>query len=391
MYEVIQRLLKAAPDTATGMRRLIDRCAQKHPHRDWAQLRALPYADGAGQIAAWIADALSRSPPSRHLDKFWFGLCNLGSASGGTTADIHVYGTDLPRERETWIPQTEYGGSEILAAIYRIAYPLPRGATSPAKDAPLENDAEYPLCLGFGALAVRDAVRTLGPRSALHRSAVLVGFDCGDAVEVHVHGTARPKLVLASTTGPPDDASSKRGTVFRIELRSAYDGDFIARHFRDSTNVWDDRRLMSIDPIAADWKPPPFYLSVKDALLTDVIWNPDMKAVSPRVREALEGNSDLEFLPIKIRGHGTYHVIHFLRAIEPKGLAVEKSGGTIVHVKGFPEKFKSPFTFFRVRQPRGSHGRKAGFTAPEDFANAEGARLIRELCGTFLKTMPADT
>jgi hypothetical protein len=60
-----------------------------------------------------------------------------------------------------------------MSAIYRIAY----------KKGGLGNDAEYPLCLAYTALAIRELLNTVNPRmvlTAVGTVGVAVGFDSGD-------------------------------------------------------------------------------------------------------------------------------------------------------------------------------------------------------------------
>ena len=75
-----------------------------------------------------------------------------------------------------WRPETGYAHSEILRAIYRIAY----------EGASLGNDAEYPLCLGYAALVIRQLLNPTGQslftNAAVGHTGVAVGFDSGDAV-----------------------------------------------------------------------------------------------------------------------------------------------------------------------------------------------------------------
>jgi hypothetical protein len=77
--------------------------------------------------------------------------------------------------RPAWWPTARYARSVVLADIYRIAY----------RKGGLGNDAEYPLCLGYGAFAVRDLLGKVEPSLFLGESdsvGVAVGFDSGDFV-----------------------------------------------------------------------------------------------------------------------------------------------------------------------------------------------------------------
>jgi hypothetical protein len=65
----------------------------------------------------------------------------------------------------------------VLAKLYKIAY----------REHGLGNDAEYPLCLAYGGLALRDLLRDADPSVFLGKSpslGIAVGFDSGDFVLV---------------------------------------------------------------------------------------------------------------------------------------------------------------------------------------------------------------
>jgi hypothetical protein len=137
-------------------------------------------------VVAWIRSAFSEEPPARPLRGLWFGLFNPVRHDDEPVADIYVCGSERfewnPIRNDwavnpEWVPETADAGSEVLAEIYRIAY----------REGGLENDAEYPLCLGYGVFAVRDALTRVEPSLILGASdslGVVVGFDSGDWVLV---------------------------------------------------------------------------------------------------------------------------------------------------------------------------------------------------------------
>jgi hypothetical protein len=181
IFRVVEKLVQAAPNTEAGMRSLVDECSRMRPHPDWGHFRRLPYAAGAQEVVTWLADTLRRSPPPARVDGLWFGLFNP-VYDDGTASDLYVCGNpysptngDWACAPHLWKPGTPYSKSELLKAVYRAAY---------GGDDPLENDAEYPICLCFAALAVRDSLRALDPASKARQCAVFVGFDDGDFVEV---------------------------------------------------------------------------------------------------------------------------------------------------------------------------------------------------------------
>ena len=165
------------------MARLIDVCEAAQPHRDWAKLRALPYAD-LSPLAAWIQRPFLNDPPAEPLRGLWFGLFNPYTSDDEPSADIYVCGSQRfdpnPDSYDWavdpyWWPEDRYARSTVLAEIYRIAY----------RKKGLENDAEYPLCLGYGAFAVRELLGMIDPKLLLGKSdelGIAVGFDSGDFI-----------------------------------------------------------------------------------------------------------------------------------------------------------------------------------------------------------------
>ncbi len=176
----------AAAEVASGrpidesMRRLIDKCSAAVAHPDWAELRQLPFEDLA-PLLAWIERPFRREPPGGDLQGLWFGLFNP-VYNRAPVADIYVCGSTRfladPHDNDwavgpDWWPEDRYAASEMLAAIYRVAY----------REGGLGNDAEYPLCLAYGALAVRDLLHGIGASvvyEAVGSVGVAVGFDSGD-------------------------------------------------------------------------------------------------------------------------------------------------------------------------------------------------------------------
>ena len=77
-------------------------------------------------------------------------------------------------DHERYFPSDSYAGSTSLRKIYEIGY---------AREDSLGNDAEWPLCLAFGAFAVRSLLRGQMPQlvgSSVKRIGVACGFDGGD-------------------------------------------------------------------------------------------------------------------------------------------------------------------------------------------------------------------
>lgn len=167
-----------------SMDRIIAKCAKGHPHKDWEQLAALPY-DDLDDLRKWLEKPFREEPSKKRLAGLWFGLFNPVYA-GTPVADIYVCGSTRydPSPDDIswavgpdWWPENRYAHSAVLTKLYKIAY---------RKDG-LANDAEYPLCLAYGGLAVRELLRDVDPAKLLGRSqslGIAVGFDSGDSVPV---------------------------------------------------------------------------------------------------------------------------------------------------------------------------------------------------------------
>jgi hypothetical protein len=178
----ISELLTLDEPAEVLTRRLIDRCAEVRPHRDWTTLASLPFGDLSG-LSTWMEYVFFSEPPSEPLNGLWFGLFNPIYESK-TTADLYVCGSDrFDADSDdgdwsvspTWWPEGRHSRSEVLGSVYRIAY----------QEAGLSNDAEYTLCLGYASFVVRDLLNKISGSSVADRigePGVAVGFDSGDFV-----------------------------------------------------------------------------------------------------------------------------------------------------------------------------------------------------------------
>ncbi|MHB1557244.1 MAG: hypothetical protein ACYC61_07175 [Isosphaeraceae bacterium] len=174
-----------------SMARLIDRCEGARPHPDWVGLRALRY-DDLEPLVQWVQRPFRDEPPVRPLRGLWFGLFNPCYGGRNPAANLYVCGSERfsvdPDDKDwvvgpEWWPEDRYARSAVLADLYRIAYR--QGASRDERTGCLGNDAEYPLCLGYGALAVRELLGAVEPSLLLGRAdevGVAVGFDSGDFV-----------------------------------------------------------------------------------------------------------------------------------------------------------------------------------------------------------------
>jgi hypothetical protein len=184
MHGFIVKELASKRPLRESIARTIARCAKGRPHPDWEQLRALPY-ENLDELREWIEGPFRYEPREKTLAGLWFGLFNpiydrMPSAdiyvSGSTRFEPHP-GDNSWAVRPEWWPECRYAHSSVLARVYRIAY----------REGGLGSDAEYPLCLAYGGLAVRDLLRAVEPSLILGSSpsvGVAVGFDSGDFVLV---------------------------------------------------------------------------------------------------------------------------------------------------------------------------------------------------------------
>ena len=189
---IVGELARRRP-VAESMAALIDQCEVARPHPDWAKLRALPYAD-LSPLLEWVREPFRGEPPGCPLQGLWFGLFNPCPDGRTPVADIYVCGSERfdpdPHDNgwavgPDWWPDARYADSAVLAGIYRVAHR--QGARVAERKGCLGNDAEYPLCLGYGAFAVRELLGQVEPSLLLGRSeslGVAVGFDSGDFVLV---------------------------------------------------------------------------------------------------------------------------------------------------------------------------------------------------------------
>lgn len=116
---------------------------------------------------------------------------------GETTADLYLAGSDhFDADDVDWAcrpvywPNCRCSNSVLLREIYRLSY---------GKSGGLENDAEYPLSLGYSLLVVAQLCREIAPEiwlGAAPSRAVAVGFDSGDNIWL---GTLSPKDFVAAT------------------------------------------------------------------------------------------------------------------------------------------------------------------------------------------------
>jgi hypothetical protein len=193
IYEWVRAEIDSTRSVAESMFALIDLCEAACPHSDWARLRDLPYGD-LTQLSKWIQEPFREEPPEVPLRGLWFGLFNPCPDGRTPVADIYVCGSKRFDPDPTsnnwavspeWWPESRYAMSSVLAEIYRIAYR--QDVRAAERKGCLSNDAELPLVLAYGALAVRDLIGQFEPSLFLGDSesiGVAVGFDSGGFVLV---------------------------------------------------------------------------------------------------------------------------------------------------------------------------------------------------------------
>ncbi len=181
-FNIVYKYVVANLSPATAMAKIIADCEAMRPHHDWSKFRELPY-DDMSDLEEWISRVLNTEPPNPSINGLWFGLFNP-IYDGQPVADIYICGSTRfdadPDESEwavgpEWWPEHRYAHSTILAAIYRTAYTA-NG---------LANDAEYPLCLAYGALATKQLLNVYGRDLILPATksvGVATGFDSGDFI-----------------------------------------------------------------------------------------------------------------------------------------------------------------------------------------------------------------
>lgn len=169
------------------------RCARDQPHPDWERFAALDLAADLDHLQSWLLDVFS-SPPDGEDDGIWFGLFNP-VYEDGDAADMHVHAAPYDPDSAgdwaseiAWTPADNRARSGVLKAVYEIAYggmDLDGDARAGDDGSLLMNDAEYPLCLAYAALAVRHLATELHPLLFLgnaSRRLLFAGFDSGDYI-----------------------------------------------------------------------------------------------------------------------------------------------------------------------------------------------------------------
>jgi len=194
MYGVIDRIIKSdVVSVAGGYGAVIDHCRRRHPHPQWDELAALDVDADCEALDGWFVDLLDNEPPPAEVTGIYFGLFNP-TYEDGPAADVYAAGNRYDPDDADWAcgpawwPERRYAESDLLQDLYRIAY-RPGG---------LGNDAEYPLCLAYAGLLLRDLSGRHADRLSAGVERVLcTGFDSGDILCVGAVG--RSGLVLSAS------------------------------------------------------------------------------------------------------------------------------------------------------------------------------------------------
>lgn len=180
--DTIEGLLISRAPVPQGMTALLDWCEAQYPHPEWAAFRELDYSAEAARLREWVVALLAAEPLPGPETALYFGLFNP-VRDDVVHADVYLAGGDRSESdwvydvAEHWWPAGRYSDSPLLGRLYSLAY-RPSG---------LGNAAEYPLALGFTALAVAALARDVPGALLAGGSAerwLAVGFDSGDTLEI---------------------------------------------------------------------------------------------------------------------------------------------------------------------------------------------------------------
>src|SRR5258707_6773786 len=159
IFAKVKELVASDRSVSACMGEIIPICSRDVPHADWSRLSALDYDKDVASLTSWIAGVFQRQPAPFPIQGLWFGLCNP-TKDGKVWADMYVgsvaqYAADDEElgwlwKGESHYPDDAYAQSASLRSIYEIGY---------SGDGGLANDAEWPLCFAFGALAARSLLQ----------------------------------------------------------------------------------------------------------------------------------------------------------------------------------------------------------------------------------------
>lgn len=178
LYAAIIQSVATNGSFTERMHLVIQECEAQVPHPDWAKYRAIDFQADSQSLPQWLEKAFGFGWPNQSSQGLWVGLVQT-ERGGKVAADAYASASPSfsPLSIE-WAYKVERNGassylrSEVLVAIYRLAYESGQG---------LGNDAEYPLVLAYGAMATRAALEAPSlPASLANLRGAAVGYDDGD-------------------------------------------------------------------------------------------------------------------------------------------------------------------------------------------------------------------
>jgi hypothetical protein len=187
IFAKIEELTVADLPAGDCMKEVIRLCSSDIPHASWSELSAIKYDEDVVSLASWIPDTFEKQPAPFQIKALWIGICNP-SDGDNVWADMYVAAMgeyDSEDDELNWLwkdprhypKKKSYAQSSSLSRIYEIGY----------ASGGLGINAEWPLCLAFGAFAARALLRGTGTKmigSVAESIGVVVGFDDGDMLKV---------------------------------------------------------------------------------------------------------------------------------------------------------------------------------------------------------------
>jgi hypothetical protein len=182
IHSFIVNEVRSARTIQESLERVIEKCETAEPHGDWNDLRNVEIEDSK-KFGKRVKNWFSNKNLKAEISGLWFGIFNPANGRW-PIADFRVVGcsdfvadtndNSWASNTRTWSPDSR-AFSPVLERYFKIAY----------RDNGLGNKAEYPLCLAYTTLALRDVFMTSKPSVFLRNSnsvGVAVGFDGGDFI-----------------------------------------------------------------------------------------------------------------------------------------------------------------------------------------------------------------
>ena len=188
IFEVVER----NDSIQARMLTLIDACEEQFPHSQWSEMRRLDFETDRVRLRDWLDGAIADAAVGLVPKGLWFGLFNP-EIDGVMVADIYAgVSAAFADGSLNWarqFPKPHDLGSAVLRNIAISAY---------HNSDCLENSAEYPLALAYGAIAARETIEAC---NTAHKwpslQGAVVGFDSGDAIRLGHFSNGRFRLELA--------------------------------------------------------------------------------------------------------------------------------------------------------------------------------------------------